>query len=117
MKQWNKLDAATKAQYGGNFENFIKKNRVAQKAKGGVIGQPRRLPRKKKPKKAPTIPFYPTVKKVQRVLAGFPAAGPDARKDTKHQRNGKAKGGLIKSSRKKSIDGIARRGHTRAPHK
>ena len=81
LKQWNKLDAAAKAQYGGNFENFIKKNRVAQKAKGGVIRQP--------------------VAQNRRL----------------------AKGGIVKksatkrTSRKKSIDGIARRGHTRAPHK
>ena len=81
LKQWNKLDAAAKAQYGGNFENFIKKNRVAQKAKGGVIRQP--------------------VAQNRRL----------------------AKGGIVKksatkrTSRKKSIDGIARRGKTRAKHK
>ena len=61
----------------GNFKNFYEGNRVAQKAKGGVIRQP--------------------VAQNRRL----------------------AKGGTVKKSRtrKKSIDGIARRGHTRAPHK
>ena len=83
------------------------------------------------------------IRKIQRVLAGFPPGGPDARTpDAKRLRHAKrwedwkatgfnrdffkkkigvkkAKGGLIKSSRKKSksIDGIARKGHTRAKHR
>ena len=75
-KEWIKLDAVERAQYG-NFKNFYEGNRVAQKAKGGVIRQPVAQNRKL------------------------------------------AKGGAVKKSRtrKKSIDGIARRGHTRAPHK